>query len=62
MIMALTALKVEINMTKAYIVTPLRSAVGKAFRGGLRTKRPDDLQTDLIRAVLAKTPALILMK
>ena len=44
-------------MTKAYIVTPLRSAVGKAFRGGLRTKRPDDLCADLIRAVLAKTPA-----
>ena len=44
-------------MTKAYIVTPLRSAVGKAFRGGLRTKRPDDLCADLIRSVLAKTPA-----
>ncbi|MFW7381004.1 MAG: acetyl-CoA C-acyltransferase [Oligoflexus sp.] len=42
--------------TKAYIVTPLRSAVGKAFRGSLRTKRPDDLCADVIRAVIKQTP------
>ena len=41
---------------KAYIVTPLRSAVGKAFRGSLKNKRPDDLCADLIKAVLAQTP------
>ena len=43
-------------MTRAYIVSPLRSAVGKAFRGSLRTKRPDDLCADLIKAVLKSTP------
>ena len=42
-------------MTNAYIVTPKRSAVGKAFRGSLRNKRPDDLCADLIRAVLKET-------
>ncbi len=50
-------------MQTAYIVSPLRSAVGKAFRGSLRTKRPDDLCADLIKAVLADAgsfdPALI---
>ena len=47
-------------MTKqraAYIVSPMRSAVGKAFRGGLRSKRPDDLCADLIKAVVKATPA-----
>lgn len=39
-------------MKAAYIVSPLRSAVGKAFRGTLRTKRPDDLCADVIRAVV----------
>jgi len=43
-------------MKTAYIVSPLRSAVGKAFRGSLRHKRPDDLAADVIRAVLQKTP------
>ncbi len=46
----------------AYIVSPLRSAVGKAFRGSLRTKRPDDLAADVIRAVVAASkvdPSLI---
>lgn len=41
-----------------WIVSPLRSPVTKAFRGGLRNKRPDDLCADVIRAVLAKTPTL----
>jgi acetyl-CoA acyltransferase len=47
---------------QAYIVSPLRSAVAKAYRGGFRVKRPDDLCGDLIRAVVAKTgvdPTLI---
>lgn len=39
-------------MKTAYIVAPLRSAVGKAFRGSLRSKRPDDLCADVIRAVV----------
>ncbi len=49
-------------MKTAYIVAPLRSAVGKAFKGGLRTKRPDDLCADVIRAVVKQSgvdPALI---
>ena len=39
-------------MKTAYIVSPLRSAVGKAYRGTLRFKRPDDLCADVIRAVV----------
>lgn len=50
-------------MQAAYIVSPLRSAVSKAFRGSLRNKRPDDLCADVIKAVLADAgsfdPALI---
>jgi acetyl-CoA acyltransferase len=45
-------------MKTAYIVSPLRSAVGKAFRGNLRSKRPDDLCADLIRAVMAANPGV----
>lgn len=44
-------------MTKAaYIVSPLRSAVGKAFKGGFRSMRPDDLCAEVIRGVLNATP------
>ena len=39
---------------KSYIVAPYRSAVGKAFRGSLAHKRPDDLCADIIKGVLAK--------
>ncbi len=45
-------------MKTAYIVSPLRSAVGKAMRGNLRSKRPDDLCADLIRAVMAANPGI----
>ncbi len=45
-------------MKTAYIVSPMRSAVGKAFRGNLRSKRPDDLCADLIRAVVAANPGI----
>ncbi|SME96890.1 acetyl-CoA C-acyltransferase [Pseudobacteriovorax antillogorgiicola] len=41
-------------MKNAYIVAPYRSAVGKAFRGTLRSKRPDDLCADVIKGVLEK--------
>jgi acetyl-CoA acyltransferase len=45
----------------AYIVSVRRSAVTKAFRGGFRTKRPDELCADVIKATLPDTldPALI---
>lgn len=45
-------------MRAAYIVSPLRSAVGKAMRGTLRTKRPDDLCADVIRAILKANPSV----
>ncbi|MGZ5441907.1 MAG: thiolase family protein [Thermoanaerobaculia bacterium] len=45
-------------MNEAVIVAGLRTAVGKAPRGSLRTTRPDDLAAEVIRAVLAKTPQL----
>lgn len=36
-----------------YIVAARRSPVGKAFKGGLALKRPDDLCADVIRGVLS---------
>lgn len=41
-------------MKQAYIVAPMRSPVGKAFRGSLAHKRPDDLCADVIKAVVKK--------
>ena len=43
-------------MNEAVIVAALRTAVGKAPRGSLRTTRPDDMAADVIRALAAKTP------
>jgi acetyl-CoA acyltransferase len=40
----------------AYIVAGLRSAVGKANRGGLRFTRPDRLAADVIRQLMATVP------
>jgi acetyl-CoA acyltransferase len=45
-------------MNEAVIVAGLRTAVGKAPRGALRTTRPDDMAAEVIRALLAKTPSL----
>jgi acetyl-CoA acyltransferase len=45
-------------MKAAYIVSPFRSAVGKALRGSLRSKRPDDLCADVIRAVMKDNPTV----
>jgi acetyl-CoA acyltransferase len=42
----------------AYIVSPLRSAVGKAFKGGFRAKRPDEICAEVIKSVLAANPKL----
>jgi acetyl-CoA acyltransferase len=42
-------------MTNAYIVAPMRSAGGKAHRGTLRHKRPDDLAADIIKELVART-------
>ncbi len=43
-------------MNEAVIVAGLRTAVGKAPRGSLRTTRPDDMAAEVIKALLAKTP------
>lgn len=43
---------------EAYIVNAYRTAVGKAKKGGFRFYRPDDLATDVIKHLLARTPQL----
>jgi acetyl-CoA acyltransferase len=43
-------------MNEAVIVAGMRTAVGKAPRGSLRTTRPDDMGAEVIRAVVAKVP------
>ena len=43
-------------MSEAVIVDCLRTAVGKAPRGSLRTVRPDDLAAAVIRALVEKYP------
>jgi acetyl-CoA acyltransferase len=45
-------------MNEAVIVAGLRTAVGKAPRGSLRTTRPDDMAADVIRALLAQNPQI----
>jgi acetyl-CoA acyltransferase len=45
-------------MNEAVIVAGLRTAVGKAPRGALRTTRPDDMAAEVIAALLKKTPSL----
>jgi len=45
-------------MNEAVIVAGLRTAVGKAPRGTLRTTRPDDMAADVIRALLAQNPQI----
>jgi acetyl-CoA acyltransferase len=45
-------------MNEAVIVAALRTAVGKAPRGALRTTRPDDMAAEVIRALVANHPQL----
>jgi acetyl-CoA acyltransferase len=45
-------------MNEAVIVAALRTAVGKAPRGALRTTRPDDMAAEVIRALVANNPQL----
>ena len=45
-------------MQEAVIVEALRTAVGKAPRGTLKTTRPDDMAAAVIRALLESTPQL----
>ncbi|MBI5905179.1 MAG: acetyl-CoA C-acyltransferase [Deltaproteobacteria bacterium] len=45
-------------MTKAYIISSVRTAVGRAYRGNLKDTRPDDLGAAAIRGALAQVPNL----
>jgi acetyl-CoA acyltransferase len=45
-------------MNEAVIVAGLRTAVGKAPRGALRTTRPDDMAAEVFRALLERHPQI----
>jgi acetyl-CoA C-acetyltransferase len=45
-------------MREAWIVAATRSPIGRANKGSLVDVRPDDLAADVVRAALAKVPAL----
>jgi acetyl-CoA acyltransferase len=45
-------------MPEAVIVSAVRTAVGRAYKGSLRTARPDDLAAAVIKAALARVPGL----
>jgi acetyl-CoA acyltransferase len=45
-------------MPEAVIVSSVRTAVGRAFKGALRATRPDDLAAAAIKEALARVPAL----
>lgn len=46
------------EMREAVIVSSVRTAVGKAFKGALRATRPDDLAAAAIGEALARVPSL----
>ncbi len=46
------------EVREVVIVSSVRTAVGKAFRGALRATRPDDLAAAAIREALARIPSL----
>lgn len=45
-------------MPEAVIVSAVRSPIGRAMKGSLKTIRPDDLATQMVAAALAKVPEL----
>jgi acetyl-CoA C-acetyltransferase len=45
-------------MPDAVIVATARSPIGRAFKGSLKSIRPDDLTVQMVRAALAKVPEL----
>ena len=45
-------------MPEAVIVSAVRTAVGRAYKGSLRTARPDDLAAAVIEEALARVPDL----
>src|SRR5271167_1139835 len=47
-----------ISMTEAVIVSAVRTAVGRGYKGTLRTTRPDDLAAAVIKEALLRAPGL----
>ncbi|MCK6210249.1 acetyl-CoA C-acetyltransferase [Georgenia sp. EYE_87] len=45
-------------MPDAVVVATARSPIGRAHKGSLKDARPDDLAAQMVRALLAKVPAL----
>ncbi len=45
-------------MSEAYIVSPLRSPGGKAFRGSLAKTRPDDYLAEVMKGILKTVPSV----
>ena len=45
-------------MPEAFIVSAVRTAVGRAFKGTLRATRPDDLAALVIKEAIARVPGL----
>ena len=45
-------------MPEAYVVATARSPIGRAFKGSLRSLRPDDLAAAMVRAALDQVPGL----
>src|SRR5438067_9693434 len=45
-------------MGEAFIVSAVRTAVGRAFKGTLRATRPDDLAALVIKEAIARVPGL----
>src|SRR4051812_11238198 len=43
-------------MPEAVIVATARSPIGRANKGSLTTLRPDDMSTQIVRALMAKVP------
>ena len=43
-------------MQDVVIVEAVRSAVGRAIKGSLATKRPDELAAEVVRGLLARVP------
>jgi acetyl-CoA acyltransferase len=48
----------EATMPEAVIVSAVRTPVGRAFKGSLRTTRPDDLAALAIKEALARVPGI----
>ena len=50
--------RVDLEGRQAVIVSTARTPIGRAHKGSLKDVRPDDLAAEVIRAAVAKVPAL----